>query len=128
MGEIRVLVIDDYVASGESLRLLLKVSGDRVDVVTSAADARAALRSNSYDVLVIDYAMDDDVNGLEMLRWCRENGIDTPALIVSGHDLTQVSKVIDFETLGPAEVLVKAVDPDVLVDKINSMAKIRSIT
>ena len=70
-SEYRILVADDQVDVLESLRLLLKSEGFTIDSVTSPAAALDAVRSCSYDVLLLDmnYARDTTSGGegLELL-------------------------------------------------------------
>lgn len=119
------LVIDDCRASTSSLRMLLYVHGAAAVEVNGADEARRMLGRFEFDVLVIDYLMDPKVNGLDFLRWCRAQGVTTPALICSGVEpetLDKVAGAIAAEGLGPARVAGKPVDPPELVAEIEALA------
>ena len=80
-------VIDDDAAVRESVQLLFESRGIEVH---SYASAEAFLRQAAPDddsCLIIDVDM-PDIDGLELLRQLRANGINTPAIMITGAGIT----------------------------------------
>jgi two-component system response regulator FixJ len=76
-------VIDDDAAVRDSVQLLLESRGIEVH---SYASAEAFLRQAAPDddsCLIIDVDM-PDIDGLELLRQLRANGISTPTIVITG--------------------------------------------
>jgi two-component system, LuxR family, response regulator FixJ len=79
-----VLVVDDDVAVLNSLKFCLEIEGF---VVKLYGDAQALLNEPdlpSFGCLVIDYSM-PDMTGLELLAQLRSDGIELPAILITGH-------------------------------------------
>ena len=81
-----VLVVDDNRDSTEALGSLLEMAGYRVIAVTSSTAAlevwdRARHR---IDLLVTDLAI-PGMNGLELVRTLRADGLSVPVVVVSGY-------------------------------------------
>ena len=77
-----VLVIEDDAETAEQLVDCLKTSGYRVDL---AADGEEGLRlalAIDYVLMTVDRML-PRIDGLEVIRRLRENGVATPALILS---------------------------------------------
>lgn len=124
---IKILVVDDYVASAVSLEQLFSLRGFKTSSVANAPEARKALRSETYDVLVIDYRMDPLLTGLDMIRWCRQNKIYTPVLLTSGIEkevLEQALESISKEHLEPVVILSKPAPGGEMLDTVERLAKV----
>lgn len=90
---VRVLVVDD---SEVSRRVVVEtlLSGDaQVDVeeATDGAEGLAAAREGGFDVLLLDHQL-PDLSGLELLEALREEGIQTPALALTGDPSPDVAR------------------------------------
>lgn len=119
-----ILIIDD----DEGLRMLarrrLEKRGYTVGTAGSIAQARSLLRDGVFDLLVIDYQLDDNMSGLDFYNELREQGTHIPAVMCSGFsDDTHVSEAL---MCGIAHVLPKTQDyldelPD-LVKKVLEQA------
>ena len=62
-----ILIIDDEVQVIQMLKLLLCDDAERIDGVTSAAQARSLLAEQAYDAVISDICMPGE-SGLELLR------------------------------------------------------------
>ena len=77
-----VLVIEDDVETAEQLLDCLRTSGYEVDL---AVDGKEGLRqglAGDYVVMTVDRML-PHIDGVEVIRRLRENGVATPALILS---------------------------------------------
>src|SRR6516162_9985800 len=81
-GQRRILVIEDDRETAEQLVDLLSNSGYQVDLAVDGDDGLRRGRSNEYAVMTIDRVL-PGLDGLIVLRQLREDGIVTPALVLS---------------------------------------------
>jgi two-component system OmpR family response regulator len=80
---VKVLVIEDDVRMATLLRRGLAQEGWAVDVVGDAVDARHAISSTPYDVVVCDVGLPGPESGLDWCRWFRAEGHWTPVLMLT---------------------------------------------
>jgi CheY-like chemotaxis protein len=86
----RILIVEDDTEVAESLARQLQ--GDQLEAVraSSAAEARALLARERFACMVLDLSL-PDMDGLELLRILREEGVDAPPVIVhTGRALTKI--------------------------------------
>jgi PAS domain S-box-containing protein len=81
---LRVLVVDDEPDARSLVREILRQHGAEVRVADSAAEARAALRSEQLDVIVSDIGMPDE-DGYSFIRRVRADGSRTPAVALTAY-------------------------------------------
>jgi two-component system OmpR family response regulator len=81
-GQRRILVLEDDRETAEQLVDSLSNSGYHVDLAIDGDDGLRRGRSNEYAVMTIDRML-PGLDGLIVLRRLREDGIVTPALILS---------------------------------------------
>src|SRR5258708_8119252 len=81
MGVKTILVVDDEPAARYGLRRALEAKY-RVAEADSAEAAREALTREQPDLVLLDVVLPGQ-NGIEFLRWMREQGSETPVLMVS---------------------------------------------
>ncbi|MCG8480246.1 MAG: response regulator [Spirochaetales bacterium] len=91
LESIRVLVVDDNETVLEILTGYLETFGCVADRVSSAHQAIEALRSHTYDVLVVDWNM-PGMDGVELVTHIRRSGTThSPAVVmVSAYDLEEL--------------------------------------
>jgi two-component system, OmpR family, response regulator len=78
----RILVIEDDRETAEQLVDSLATSGYEVDLAVDGEDGLSRARSAKYAVMTIDRML-PGIDGIAIIRCLREEGIVTPALIVS---------------------------------------------
>lgn len=79
----RALLIEDDQVVSDSLRTMLVPHGFGVDAVAFGEDAVATAGTEDYDIIVLDLNL-PDIDGYEVLRHLREDGVPTPVLVLSG--------------------------------------------
>src|SRR5262250_1302308 len=84
MASKRILIVDDEPNIGLSLQMILEGEGYGVLLCRSAADFRARVFSPRPDVCLVDVRLPDG-NGIELLRFLRQNDNQVPVVMISGH-------------------------------------------
>ncbi len=90
LDRLRILVVDDDLLDRTTLQRALKrdalkydtIAADIVEVET-LADARAALAREEFSCIFLDYLLPDG-SGLELLTEVRDNGTQTPVIVLTG--------------------------------------------
>src|SRR5947207_11822910 len=103
----RVLVIEDDCALGEALREHVAYLGNGVDLMKRLDDAREALATVAYELVLLDLNLPDG-QGMELLRELRRNGNIVPVIIITAQD--QIASRIDGLNSGADDYLVKPFD------------------
>jgi len=120
----RVLVVDDEVDIGDSLRDLLEAELE-IDVVvaTSGPDALTLLEKEAVDLIITDYRM-PGMTGLEFLAAAQKIAPGSARMLITAYpDLDIALKAINLE--GVHNFLVKPFDPDVVVENVFSILRAR---
>ena len=100
----RALVVEDDREVANYLRLGLKEFGVVVDVVADGRDAQEPARDPHYDVLIVDRML-PGLDGLELIRRLRGEGVATPVVILSA--LSHVDERIRGLKAGGDDYVVK---------------------
>ena len=101
----KLLVIEDDIRMAGLLRRGLARDGWAVDVAKDAVDARHAVTSTPYDVVVCDVGLPGTESGLDWCRWFRSEGRWTPVLMLTAR--TSVSDRIAGLDCGADDYLSK---------------------
>jgi signal transduction histidine kinase/CheY-like chemotaxis protein/HPt (histidine-containing phosphotransfer) domain-containing protein len=115
----RILVADDYEMNREITSAMLTLAGHEVDVVVNGVQAVEAVRTKTYDLVLLDIEM-HGMNGLEAIGHIRE--LDPPAghvpvIAMTANVLPQ--QVRAFEQAGMDGHLGKPFTRNQLIDKVN---------
>ena len=102
--DMRVLIVEDQVKTGDYLRQGLTESGFVVDVVRNGLDGRHLALSGEYDVIVLDVML-PGADGWQVLGELRRQGRHTPVLFLTACDKVE-DRVKGLE-LGADDYLVK---------------------
>src|SRR5689334_15098733 len=81
----RILVIDDEAAVRDSLSLSLRFQGYEVSLAADGEAGLAAVRDEDPDAVILDVMM-PRLDGLEMCRRLRAEGILVPVLMLTARD------------------------------------------
>ena len=103
-GRCRILVIEDDRETAEQIVEFLAASGYDVDLAADGDDGLNRARSAEYAVMTIDRML-PGVDGIAVIRRLREEGIVTPALIVSA--LGEIDERVRGLSAGGDDYLVK---------------------
>lgn len=116
----RLLVAEDDMMIGESLVDLLRAENFAVDWVRDGEAADTALRTQSYDLLLLDLGLPRR-DGLDVLRALRARRQRTPVLIATARDA--VRQRVDGLNAGADDYLLKPYDMDELVARIRALLR-----
>jgi len=113
-----ILVIDD----DESMRFMLQsklfASGYNVTLAASGSHAQQIFATGKeFDLVLCDLKMPLK-NGIDVLKFMREKGVNTPTIIVTG--FPERDKIIAAAQMGVQDVLVKPVRHQELMRMIRS--------
>ena len=78
----RVLIVDDELNIGRSLKLILEREGYAVSTCLTAAEAKAV--SSRPDLYMIDVRLPDE-SGIDLVRTLRAQEVAAPIVMISGH-------------------------------------------
>ena len=90
----RILVVEDNRNLATGLRNNLEIEGYDVDLAADGPSGLALARSANLDLIVLDLML-PGMDGYRVLRTLREEGIDTPVLILSARG-EETDKVLGF--------------------------------
>lgn len=116
----RLLLIEDETVLGNALRDNLTSQGHATDWVETIADARAAIGTTPYDLLLLDLNLPDG-HGIDFLRALRKRGDATPCIILTAQD--QITDRIEGLNAGADDYLVKPFDLGELGARLASVAR-----
>lgn len=114
-----LLVIDDDTRLRNLLHRYLSEQGFRVTTATDAGDARAKLRSLTFDLLVVDIMMPGE-SGLSLTRTLREQS-EVPILLLTA--MSEAGDRIEGLSSGADDYLSKPFEPQELVLRINAILR-----
>lgn len=115
----RVLVVDDDQTICRTLKLMLEMEDYVVETVHDGADALQQM-SNHYDVLITDLSM-PNYDGLALVKYCRERGLDLPVIIMTGYGSLETA--VRALQLGAYDYVLKPFDPMVLLAAVRRAAE-----
>lgn len=84
----RILVIDDDPQVGTLQRLYIEEMGYQAEVVLNTESARSSIQRVPPTLLVVDYKLSEQSNGLAFYRSLLDRGLNIPAILVTalGHE------------------------------------------
>ena len=116
----RVLVVDDEPALRESVRRGLMAGGWTVETARDGQDGLFKAGESGYDVVVLDLMM-PGLNGYEVVREMRRQGVWTPVLVLTAKD-GEYDQADAFD-LGADDYLVKPFSFVVLEARLRALVR-----
>lgn len=113
-----VLLIEDNELARDALRMLLQVSGHRVSVAGTVAEALAVARSGRPDLLLVDLTLPDG-DGLDIVRELLVEENPPMFVALTGHDEPEV--VTRCLAAGCVSVIVKPVSSSQLLATVDPL-------
>ena len=116
----RLLLVEDDLPLGEGLRAGLQAEGYTVDWLHDGASAVHALRSETFDLLVLDLGL-PRLSGIGVLQQLRNSGSHLPVLILTARDETR-DRVAGLDA-GADDYLAKPFDLNELKARIRALLR-----
>ena len=116
----KLLVAEDDPKLRKSLVHILESSKFSVDGVANGEDALAYAQTGEYDGLILDIMM-PGLDGIQVLRALREQGIKTPALFLTAR--TEVAQRVEGLDAGADDYLPKPFSTAELLARIRAMLR-----
>ncbi|MGV6872952.1 response regulator transcription factor [Pseudochelatococcus sp. B33] len=115
-GPYQLLIVDDEADLRDTLSEQLALTGDfEVTTVDSGAAAIDAVRSDRFDIVIMDVGL-PDIDGREAVKVIRRNGFRAPILMLTGH--TDDADTIQGLEAGANDYIVKPFRFAVLLARI----------
>lgn len=116
----RLLLVEDDTMIGEAVHDLLRAEHYAVDWARDGAMAGTALRTQPYDVVLLDLGLPGR-DGLSVLRDLRARKDRTPVLIATARDA--VAQRVEGLDAGADDYLLKPYDMDELLARIRALTR-----
>ena len=116
----RLLLVEDDTMIGETVLDQLRAEHYAVDWVRDGEMAETALRSETYDLVLLDLGLPRK-DGIEVLRALRARKDRTPVLIATARD--SVAQRVAGLDAGADDYLLKPYDLDELLARIRAMLR-----
>lgn len=116
----RLLLVEDDTMIGEAVQDLLRAEHYAVDWARDANAADTALRTQSYDLVLLDLGLPGR-DGLSVLRDMRTRRDRTPVLIATARDA--VAQRVEGLDAGADDYLLKPYDMDELLARIRALTR-----
>jgi two-component system OmpR family response regulator len=123
-GRPRILAVEDDSEAAEQLVEFLSMSGYQIDLAADGNEGLSRGRSADYAVMTIDRML-PDMDGMAIIRRLREDGVATPALIISA--LGEIDDRVRGLGAGGDDYLVKPFAFAELLARVEALAR-RSAT
>jgi two-component system, NtrC family, response regulator PilR len=107
-----LLIVDDERSICELLEISFRKEGHKIDLAANGETAKRKLSSQIYDIVVSDIRM-PDMDGVDLLRYCREVSPATKFILITG--VPTLDTAIDAVNFGADRYVIKG---DRLLDEL----------
>ena len=116
----RVLVVEDEKRLAETIADIIEEAGDTVDIQNDGEDGFYDASSGIYDAIVLDVML-PGMNGFDILKQLREEGIYTPVLMLTAR--TELGDRVQGLNLGADYYLTKPFENEELVATLHAIMR-----
>jgi DNA-binding NtrC family response regulator len=111
----RILIVDDDKAFRIATVALLQDEGYLITAATNGAEARKALETQSFELILSDLVM-EGMNGIELLQYIKQKSPDVTVMMVTGFGSVQTA--VEAMRYGAYDYLTKPCNNDELIIKV----------
>ena len=117
----RIALVDDDQHLSELIKIWLEQEGHQCVSYTSGLEFTQALRRESFDLVVLDWVM-PEMDGEDVLRWMKEQGIDNfPVIFLTQRtDEDDVAKIL---LLGADDYIIKPVRQKEFLARVTAVGR-----
>ncbi|AOT71992.1 response regulator transcription factor [Geosporobacter ferrireducens] len=116
----RVLMVEDEKYMAEAIVQVLKKNNYSVDLVDNGEEGLDFGLSGIYDIIILDIML-PKMNGIDILRELRRNGIETPVILLTARGETE-DKVRGLDS-GADDYLAKPFHTDELLARLRALGR-----
>ena len=116
----RLLLVEDTVTLADQLLPLLRDHGYAVDWLADGRDALVRAHDDDFDLVILDLGL-PGLDGLEVLRRWREQGLSMPVLILTARD--SWAERVDGLRAGADDYLTKPFHPEELLLRVQAVLR-----
>jgi len=113
-----ILVIEDDPSVRTLVKAVLEHNGNSVSTADNATDGEANAIENEYDMIILDLGLPDG-DGYEVCKNIRARNIETPVLILSGEQETDVK--VKMLKVGADDYLTKPFNTEELIARMTAI-------
>ncbi len=120
-----VLIVEDEVAHGEAIAEALRQLDFACNVVNTGQGAIESLRQRPPDVVITDYRLGGDLNGMDVLREAKQVSPETEIILITAYGSEELAReaLSHDGGLGAYDYLIKPIDIDLLREKVKRAAQ-----
>lgn len=111
-----ILIVEDDITFGMMLKTWLGKKGFEVSTVSNIARARKHIENQTVDLVLSDLRL-PDYEGIDLLKWMNERGMEIPLIIMTGY--ADIQSAVLAMKLGARDYIAKPVNPEELLKKIS---------
>lgn len=116
----RILLVEDDVAIARSLKEGLEDEAYAVDVTHDGDEGYRTATADDYDVIILDVML-PEMNGYEVCRALRQDGNQTPILMLTARDAER--DIVEGLDMGADDYLAKPFSFDVLLARLRALLR-----
>jgi DNA-binding response OmpR family regulator len=116
---LNILLVDDETDLTTTLVERLSIRGFRATAVQTGDEALAAIRGNSFDVVVLDIKLKGE-DGLDVMKKIKQIDRQLPVILLTGHMSKEASDE-GFEA-GAIDYVIKPIDIEEFIIKLRKAA------
>lgn len=117
----RILVVEDEKKIADGLEAVLRREGYEVDTVYDGLNGLDYMLSNIYDLVLLDIML-PGINGLDVLKAVRSEGISSPVILLTARSRTE-DKILGLDG-GADDYLTKPFDASELLARIRARTRV----
>ena len=116
----RLLIAEDELDLSEALTVFFEKNQFTVDAVHDGSAAYDYACTGSYDAVILDIMM-PKMDGIQVLRRLREDGVSTPIMMLTAK-AEKDDRIVGFDA-GADDYLPKPFDPDELISRVRAILR-----
>jgi len=116
----KILIVDDDISICKLLDKVMKSNELETTIATNGMEALSILKNNTFDVILIDIML-GDMEGFEVIKKIRSQGISTPVMIISGR--TEDYDSLYGLSIGADDYITKPFRPVILGANVKALIR-----
>ena len=115
-----ILVVEDEISLSKALKRILEQQGYFVDVVNDGLSAIDFAKEVDYNLIILDVML-PKLDGFEVVRILRKDGLNTPILMLTAR--TMVKDKVTGLNYGADDYMTKPFDTEELLARVGALTR-----